>query len=135
MLSQSQFVCTHPIGCNLFCFFFGRGGGKGRAGPIPLRDRKEPLIRQQVFQSNFNINNICAYLDWCNSCQNKPASWLYPKMEIVSPTVYLHTTIIKTNMLQYISEDWDTPRHGHLSKIAAKNLNAPLIMMHKVSIN
>ena len=74
-MSQSQFVCTHPIGCNLFCFvFFGRGGGKGRAGPIPLRDRKEPLIRQQIFQSNFNINNICAYLDWCNSCQNKPAS-------------------------------------------------------------
>ena len=38
--------------------FFGRGGGKGRAGPIPLRDRKEPLIRQQIFQSNFNITFV-----------------------------------------------------------------------------
>ena len=38
--------------------FFGRGGGKGRAGSIPLRDRKEPLIRQQIFQSNFNITFV-----------------------------------------------------------------------------
>lgn len=44
--------------CFVFFFWQGRREGKGRAGPIPLRDRKEPLIRQQIFQSNFNITFV-----------------------------------------------------------------------------
>ena len=56
--SLNLFAHTLSVAICFFFFFFGRGGGKGRAGPIPLRDRKEPLIRQQVFQSNFNITLV-----------------------------------------------------------------------------
>ena len=54
-------ICLHtPYQLQFVLFFFwqGRREGKGRAGPIPLRDRKEPLIRQQIFQSNFNITFV-----------------------------------------------------------------------------